>query len=89
MFHNKFIQYTCHTHTDIDECTLITFERVNDEIIEEVFHDCHDGRADCINYDGGYNCSCYPEWSGGLNNGTNCTGKFLFILVIPYINKIP
>lgn len=47
-----------------------------------MFHDCHDGRADCINYDGGYNCSCYPEWSGGLNNGTNCTGKDFFFSYI-------
>ena len=40
-------------------------------------HDCHDGKADCINFPGGYNCSCFPEWSGGLNNGTNCTGLFI------------
>uniref|UniRef100_A0A7M5VBF8 Uncharacterized protein n=2 Tax=Clytia hemisphaerica TaxID=252671 RepID=A0A7M5VBF8_9CNID len=62
---------TCH---DINECTEFKYSHgANNEIIEEFLHECHKEHADCINYNGAYNCSCHQGWNGNFSNGVNCT----------------
>ena len=35
-----------------------------------------EGNAECVNTEGGYNCTCKPGFNDIYGNGTICTGMY-------------
>ena len=68
------------------DLTVIKFESLSD--INECLEDIDTCEHDCINTEGGYNCTCDD---GYISVGSNCSGMYclyIFIAVMIYSNQI-